>query len=230
MKKIGIIGGLGPESTLDYYRGIINLFKPIYSTSGFPEIIIESLELNSFVKLAENNEWEKIITLLSKKFDSLQVCGADFGVIASNSPHKVFDEIQKRTTLPLISIVNATCTHISNLNIKKVGLLGTKFTMASDFYAKKLDEYSIQTFVPDSEDIDYIQQKLMTEIELGIVKEETKAGIIAIIDKLLTNYTIDGLILGCTELPLIIKQHDIKIHYIDTAKIHIENIVAFCRN
>jgi aspartate racemase len=126
-----------------------------------------------------------------------------------------------------MSIVNTTCKHVSNLTIKKIGLLGTKFTMTSDFYAKKLDEYGVQTIVPNSADIEYIQHKLMTEIELGIIKEKPKQ---PFYNNLVTSSAIDGLILGCTELPLIIKQSDIKIHYIDTAKIHIENIVVFCRN
>ena len=136
MKKIGIIGGLGPESTVDYYKGIINACKPNYETHGYPEIILESVDLRTFMNFANNGEWQTIANYLAQKCELLRKSGADFGAIASNTPHKVFPSIQNKTSLPLISIVEATCDYAKKLELSTLCLLGTKFTMESDFFQK----------------------------------------------------------------------------------------------
>ena len=129
MKKIGIVGGLGPESTLDYYKGIIDAFKPDYEKNGYPEICIESVDLRTFVTYAEYNQWENVTDALAEKFENLRKNGCDFGVIASNTPHMVFNQITDRTSLPLISIVETSCEYAHQLGLKKLCLLGTRFTM-----------------------------------------------------------------------------------------------------
>jgi aspartate racemase len=142
----------------------------------------------------------------------------------------VFDQIQQGTGLPLISIVDATRQHAVQLGVGKLGLLGTKFTMESDFYPRAFNEARIELAVPGPEEIDYIQEKLFTEIEFGIIKESTKKGLLSIIDKMEGDERIEGVILGCTELPLILKPDDLRLHHIDTTAIHIARIVERCRD
>lgn len=229
MKKAGIIGGIGPESTLDYYRGIINAFKETYQESGYPEIILDSLNLKAVLDFADRNEWDAMAAMFSSHFTAMKENGADFGAIASNTPHRVFDKIQAGTPLPLISIVETSCDYMNKLGIKKVCLLGTAYTMRSGFYSDALARHGIEPVVPFPDEIDYIQEKLMTEIELGVIKPETKKGILAVIDRIERESKTEGVVLGCTELPLIIKKEDITTHYIDTMQIHIERIVKEIR-
>ncbi|MBN1407665.1 MAG: amino acid racemase [Calditrichaceae bacterium] len=230
MKKIGIIGGLGPESTLDYYKGIIDAFKADYEQTGYPEICIESVDLKTFVGYANNDEWDKVIRILAEKSERLKNIGCEFGVIASNTPHRVFNKIAKKTTLPLISIVETTCYYASILGLKKLCLLGTRFTMSSDFYQKVFEKKGIELVVPDKDEQDYIQEKLFSEIEFGIIRAETRHGLLKIYERILQDDQVEGLVLGCTELPLIIKPEHIEGAYIDPVAIHIEKIVEYCRS
>ncbi len=224
MKKIGIIGGLGPESTLDYYRGIINAFHRTYEETGYPEIVIESVNLKDAITWAANDEWDKIIALVSNGIRNLQYAGADFGAIASNTPHHVFDDIQAKTELPLLSIVRAARQYAQSLDLKKLLLLGTGFTMRSDFYQKEFEPCGIELVVPNAEHQDYIHDKIFSELELGIVKGSTKSEFLNIINI----HKTDGVILACTEFPMIIKQKDVAVPCLDTAHIHINSIVNAC--
>lgn len=228
MKKIGIIGGLGPESTLDYYKGIIDAFKSDYEQTGYPEMCIESVDLKTFVNYAENNQWEYVISGITEKLENLKNCGCDFGVIASNTPHRVFNEIEERTSLPLISIVETTCEYAGKLGTKKLCLMGTRFTMSSDFYQNVFEKKGIELVVPNKEEQDYIQEKLFTEIEFGIIKDDTRESLISINNRILNEHKVEGLILGCTELPLILKPEHISGTYIDPVALHIDKIVKFC--
>jgi aspartate racemase len=228
MKKIGIVGGLGPESTLDYYRGIIDAFKPTYETLGFPEIAVESVDLRSFTEQAQGGEWDRIAAMLIDRFEILRRGGADFGAIASNTPHRVFDQVQKGTTLPLLSIVEATRDHALQLGAAKLCLLGTGFTMRSDFFQRTFRKAGIEVIVPNQEEIEYIQDKIFSEIEFGIIKEDTRAGFLRILRRIETEQQIEGVILGCTELPMLLKPEDFSLHYIDTTAIHIAAIVDRC--
>lgn len=229
MKKIGIIGGLGPESTLDYYKGIIDAFKQNYEQTGYPEICIESVDLKAFVGYANNDEWDKVISILAEKSEQLKHIGCEFGVIAANTPHRVFNEIASKTSLPLVSIVQTTCEFAGKRGLKKLCLMGTRFTMSSDFYQKVFNKKNIELIVPNKEEQDYIQEKLFSEIEFGIIKDETRQGLINIYNRILKKDQVEGLILGCTELPLILKPEHIKGAYIDPAALHIEKIVEYCR-
>ncbi len=230
MKKIGIIGGLGPESTLDYYRGIIDAFKPDYEQTGYPEMCIESVDLKAFIRYANKNEWDKVISSLAEKSEQLKKTGCDFGVIASNTPHRVFNEIATKTSLPLISIVETTCEYAKNIGMKKLCLMGTRFTMSSDFYQNVFDKKDIELIIPNDEEQDYIQEKLFSEIEFGIIKDKTRQGLIDIYNRILKKNQIEGLILGCTELPLILKPEHVDGAYIDPVALHIEKIVEYCRD
>jgi aspartate racemase len=225
MKKIGIVGGLGPESTVDYYRGIIDAFKPTYETLGFPEIAVESVDLRSFTELAQGGEWDRIAAMLIERCEILRRGGADFGAIASNTPHRVFPQVQQGTSLPLLSIVEAARDRALKLAAGKLCLLGTKFTMQSDFYQSAFRQSGMEVVVPNREEIMYIHNKLYSEIEFGIVKPETKAAFLRIIKRIETEQQVQGVILGCTELPMLLKPEDFPLHYIDSTAIHIEAIV-----
>jgi aspartate racemase len=229
MKKIGIVGGLGPESTLDYYRGIIEAFKPAYEQFGFPEIAIESVDLLEFTREASSNAWERIAADIAGRFEILRRGGARFGAIASNTPHRVFHRIQAATSLPLLSIVEATRSYALGLGAKKLCLLGTKFTMESDFFQSSFREAGVELFVPDPGEIDYIQEKIYSEIEFGVIEESTKRRFLSILDRMQADRGIEGVILGCTELPMLLKPEDMSMHCINTTSVHIAAIVERCR-
>lgn len=224
MKRIGIIGGLGPESTVDYYKRIIEGLRSEGSLAA-PEILIYSLDMEEVLGLVSRQEWPSLVHLLTAKLKALQRAGADFAVIASNTPHIVFDELQARSPLPLISIVTATLNKAKRLGLTTLGMLGTRFTMQSNFFAPQFSEQGISVTVPPVEDQEYIHDKLMTEIELGIINEETRAGLLAIIQRMLKTEKIDGVILGCTELPLILTEDAFGLPFLNTTAIHVESII-----
>lgn len=229
MKKIGIVGGLGPESTVDYYRGIISAFHPTYDETGYPEIAIESCNLKEMLTYSNNNRWDKLADFLADKFNLLKMAGCDFGALASNTPHKVFNDIQKQTKLSLISIVQTTCNYSVENEFKKLCLFGTGYTMKSDFYQDVFRKQGIEICVPDTEEIEYIHEKIFSELEFGIVKQETKKGFISILNRVVKDNNCEGAIMGCTELPLIIKPEDISVAYLDTTTLHIQKIVEMCK-
>lgn len=230
MKKIGIIGGLGPESTSEYYSSIIESFKPDYNSLGFPEIIIESLNLKTCLKYVENNNWPLLAQTIAKACNNLLDSGAVFGAIASNTPHRVYSEITSLTKLPLISIVEETKKNIVKKGLNKLVLLGTQFTMSSDFYQKAFAESKIELVVPSKKDQSFIQDKIFNELQLGIVDNETKHRFITIINAISEKHNVQGVILACTELPLLLKPIDFKLNYIDPTQIHIQSIVDMCRS
>jgi len=225
MAKIGMIGGFGPESTLDYYRLLIETYRSMSKDESNPEIIIYSMDINKLMNLVENQELDNLVELLVDGIKVLEKGGADFGFISANTPHIVFDRINELSPIPLISIVDTTCDYIKKVGIKKVGLLGTKFTMQSDFYKKVFDKEGIELFYPNEKEQDYIQHKLMTEIELGQFLDETREGLINIIGRMIKDNSIEGVILGCTELPLILTKSEFGIPFFNTSKIHVESII-----
>jgi aspartate racemase len=229
MKKIGLIGGLSPESTISYYDGIIRLFTDTYDKRGYPEIIIESLDLKYYTQLAQSNEWDKIASGISERFNVLKNAGAKFGAIVANTPHKVFNEIQNKTQLPLISIVDATMTYALKHQFTKLLLLGTGFTMSSDFYPAPFKNAGIDLITPNKKEKEYIHNSIFTEMVLGIFKQKTKIAIEGIVDRICTENKADGVILACTELPILLEQKDLQVKLIDPSTIHINAIAEFCR-
>ena len=229
MKKIGIIGGLGPESTRDYYREIIDAFKDEYELSGFPEMVIESCDLKKFTMYASEGKWDYIAGVLSKKCENLVHSGADFIAIASNTPHKVFRQVNEICSVPIISIIEATRSEAMRRAVKKLCLLGTPFTMRESFYHDVFAGSGIELVVPRENDQAFIGKTLFEEIELGIINEATKKEYLNIIARVCETEYIDGVIMGCTELPMILKPEDIAGEYFDTLKIHVREIVRKCK-
>ena len=227
LKKIALLAGMGPESTLDYYRGIIDAFKPRYDETGNPEILIDSLNLKHLLASAEHGKWREMAEELAGHFEAMRAAGAEIGAMASNTPHKIFDDIQQQTALPLISIVEATRTEAVREHAKRLLLLGTKFTMSSDFYFKAFTQSGISLLVPDAGEQNYINDKIFAEIEHGIIRKETKQHFLEIIGRR-PKQALDGVILGCTEFSIILKKEDIDGLYLNTTDIHFDAIVRAC--
>jgi aspartate racemase len=228
MKRIGIIGGIGPESTVDYYKLIIGAFHEKLVDSGYPEIIIYSANLVSLMKILEANDWENLTNWLLEKIVALHKAGAEFAVIGSNTPHIVFDEVKSKSPIPVLSIIDETLKYAQRSGFKKLGLLGTKFTMESDFFKKPFLDKEMAVFVPEKKDQEHIHYRLFSEIELGIIKESTRIELLAIVKKMIDRHSIDALILGCTELPIILNKAEFGIPFLNTTAIHAESIVNYC--
>ena len=152
MKTIGIIGGIGPESTVDYYKGIIRVFQGQYADLAYPEIIIFSANLNQLLEIVENKEWNRLTEWLIDRVRALYNAGAEFAVIGSNTPHIVFDEVKSKSPIPLLSIIEETCRKADTLGLKKPGLMGSKLTMGSDFYQKPFENIGMSVVVPEEGD------------------------------------------------------------------------------
>ncbi|MBN2274338.1 MAG: amino acid racemase [Bacteroidales bacterium] len=230
MKRIGLIGGLGPEATVDYYKEIINAFKNGDRKPEYPEIIIYSVNMWDFLEMFKRKEFDKACGYILEKIEALRKAGADFAAITANTPHLLFDALQQKSTLPLISIVEATCHEVMARKLQHPGLFGTGLTMKADFYPQVFQKKGINIAVPDPDDIEIINEKLFSEIELGVFKKETRDLLVSMIEKMVTGRHIDSIILGCTELPLILTKNEYAgIPVLNTTGIHVKEIIHYCR-
>ena len=220
-KTIGILGGMTPESTVTYYQHITRTYIERYGNYGFPPIIVHSVSFQQYEDWMLAGEWNAIAEGLTKAVISLKNGGADFIVIATNTMHKVFHLIQKKSPLPLISIIDATAEEIQKRKMETVGLLGTIFTMKESFYKDGLKNHGIRTLVPEALDQDIVNQIIFDELGRGILKQESREQYIEIVHRL-HEKGAEGVILGCTEIPLLIKEEDCGIPLYDTAVIHAE--------
>ena len=237
MKTLGIIGGLGPESTVDYYQRIIALFRERTGDRHYPEFVIVSVDLRKGLDFMDANDLSGMGDFLLEGIDKLARAGADFGIISANTPHIVFDEVAPKSPIPLISIVEATCAAAKAQNLKRLALFGTRYTMRATFYPKVFARDGIELLVPELHDQDYIHDKYMNELVPGKFLADTRAGFLAIVDRMKATSDppsqsygeagIDGVILAGTELPLILRDpiHN-GIPFLDTTKIHVEAAVA----
>ncbi|WP_075343024.1 aspartate/glutamate racemase family protein [Tenacibaculum agarivorans] len=229
MKKFGLLGGIGPESTVEYYLQIIKKAKEITGTN--PDFLIKSIDTNVVLAYAAEKKYKDLITFLKQKINVLEEAKVDFSAMASNTPHVVYDELIKEVSVPMISIVEETCKKTKDNNLKKVGLFGTMSTMTSGFYQKKGEKYGIEIITPSQDQMEYIHDKYMKELLFRNIKQTTKKKLINIVDDLCEKYDIEGLILGGTEIPLILNQDDFEhIKIMDTTEIHVEAIVNMMLN
>lgn len=227
MKTLGIIGGLGPESTLDYYQRIIALYRERTGGEHNPEFIIVSVDLRKGLDFMDANELSGMADYLLEGITKLARAGADFGLISANTPHIVFDEVALKSPIPLISIVEATCAAAKSQNLKRLALFGTRYTMQANFYQKVFSREGIELLRPDPHDQDYLHHKYFSELVPGKFFPETRAGLLAIVDRMKTKSEIGGVILAGTELPLILRDPEHNgIPFLDTTKIHCEAAVA----
>ena len=227
MKTLGIIGGIAPESTIEYYRLIIASYRAQDPDGNYPSLIINSINLKKMIDLITANKLADVTEYLLIELQKLASAGADIGLLASNTPHIVFDDLQQKSPIPLISIVQATCQTAQAMGLRKVGLFGTRFTMQGQFYPEVFRSRGIELIVPDMNDQEYIHDKYMNELIDGIFLDETRESLLAIAERLKKKSGIEGVILGGTELPLILRDvNDSEIPFLDTTRIHVEQAVA----
>jgi len=225
-KKIGILGGLSPESTVIYYLRIVRRYQELFGDHSYPEIIIYSVSFQKFVDWMAKDRWNEITEELIRDIRNLAAAGADFALIATNTMHLVFDKVEEASPISLISIVDATAESIRKEKINAVGLLGTVFTMERDFYREGLAKYGIETLVPKKEDRDYINKVIFEELCRGLIRDESRNNFKRIIEEL-TEKGAEGIVLGCTEIPLLIGEKDVSTRIFDTAKIHADKALEF---
>ena len=225
-KRIGILGGLSPESTVTYYEYITRTYRERFGDHSYPEIIIYSVSFQEFMNWMREGRWDLITEKIVEGMTHLHRGGADFGLIATNTMHAVFDEVQKRSPMPLISIVDATAEEIKKENLEVVGLLGTTSTMSGGFYKKKLLSYSIKTLVPETKDQEYVNRIIFEELINGQILQRSRKGFIRII-KNLKDRGAQGVILGCTEIPLLIREEDVDVKLFNTTIIHAEKALNY---
>src|SRR5256714_4496580 len=222
MKTLGMIGGLGPESTFDYYQRIIALYREHAADGHYPEFIIASVDLRKGLDFMNANNLSGMGDFLLEAIGKVARAGADFGIICANTPHIVFDAVALKSPIPLISIVEATCAVAKAQNLNRLALFGTRYTMQADFYPKVFSRDDIELFVPHGKDRDYLHEKYFSELVIGKFLPETRAGLLAIVDRMKATSDIDGVILAGTELPLILRDPDHNgIPFLDTTKIHV---------
>ncbi len=219
MKKIGIIGGLSAESSIEYYKILVKEYNKIKGGAASPLLIIDSLDLEAVKNLVAKDNWEEVEQVIFRSAKNLEVAGAEVIIIATNTIHKIFYEIKEKIGVPMISIIETTGEAIQSMGLKKIGLLGTIFTMQSDFYQEVLLKYNIETIVPSSEDQQIVNQIIFDELTYHILNPESKKKYLEVISRLHENGA-EGIILGCTEIPLLVKQEDSLIPVFDTTTIH----------
>lgn len=227
MLTAGMIGGLGPESTIDYYRSILALFRARKPDGGYPHIIINSLDVDKGIAMLDSGRLADLADYLAGGVESLVRAGSDFAFIAANTPHLVFDELQRRSSIPLLSIVRATTDHAKSLGLKKVGLFGTGFTMRANFYPDEFQRAGIALVRPKSEEQEFIHKKYIGELLKNQFLAETRAEILSIAQRMKKEDEIEALVLAGTELPLLLRDAaDPGIEFLDTTVIHVEAIVG----
>ncbi len=227
MKTLGLIGGISWVSTVDYYTQINKGINERLGGLNYSECIIHSF---NYQKIKDNNDtddWDSTLRMVVSASKNLEKSGAKGIVLCANTMHFIADRIQKEIDIPIIHIATATALEIKKVGLKKIGLLGTKFTMEYDFFKSKLNEQGIEALIPaKTSDKDFVHNTIFEELGKGIIQEETKKRYLSIIEDLKNNGA-EGIIAGCTEIPLIIKESDIDLPYFDTALIHGKSAIEF---
>lgn len=222
MKTIGLIGGMSWESTVTYYEIINRTIKEKLGGLHSGKLVLFSVDFQEIEECQAKGEWDKSAKILTEAAQSLEKAGADFIVICTNTMHKIAPDIQKNINIPILHIAEATADELDKKEIKKVALLGTKYTMEQDFYKNKLIDRGIEVVIPDDEDRAEVNRVIYEELCLGKILPASKKRFLDIMDKLAKNGA-QGVILGCTEIGLLVQQKDTEISLFDTAAIHAES-------
>ena len=227
MRRIGIVGGMAPESTVEYYRLLVAAYQAARPDGSYPPIVINSIDLTKMLDLVARREFSSLVVFLLEEVQRLADAGAELGLLASNTPHIVFDEINRQSPIPLVSLVEAACGAVKGLGLKKVGLFGTRSTMQADFYPKVFSRAGIAISLPTEEEQEFINQKYLGEIVRGIFLPPTRKKLLAIAEAMKKREQIEGLILGGTELPLCLRKDSHQgIPLLDTAKLHVQAVIT----
>lgn len=225
MKKLGLIGGMGPESTIPYYHGIVYGVNRKLGEKIFPELSVESVNVFKVLELCSEQNYSDLVDYLMNAINNLAKCGADFAALSANTAHIVFAELKEKSPIPLISIVEATAKEADRQGLRRLGLIGTVFTMTGEFFKTPFTKRGIEIITPSDEEMKYINDKISSELELGIVRGDTLQEFQRIILRMKTKDSIQAVILGCTELPLLLNDDVSPVPCLDTMKIHINALV-----
>jgi len=228
-KKIGILGGTSPESTVEYYRYLTRSYTERFGDHGYPEIIIYSVSFQGYVDWCFGERWDLVAQGLIESAKKLEAAGADFLIIAANTLHIVYDQVQAGVGIPMISILDATADAIEAKGFRTAGLLGTKFTMEKPFYRDALARRGISVIVPEADDRQYINKVLYEELSEGKIRDESRDGFIRIMETL-EERGAEGVVLGCTEIPLLVGEKDTNMTLFDTTRIHAEAALNYALN
>ncbi|MBI2683127.1 MAG: amino acid racemase [Acidobacteriales bacterium] len=227
MKTIGIVGGIGPESTIEYYRFLIAAWRERVPDGSNPPILINSIDLKSMLGMIGAGQLDEVTGMLSGAIEQLARGGAEFALLASNTPHIVFDRLAARARIPLLSIVEAAAAHARARGLRKPALFGTRFTMQGRFFPEVFTRTGIALAVPRPEEQIYIHDKYMNELLNNQFLPDTRAGLVAIVERMRAEEGIDGVVLAGTELPLILRDAPgAGVPFLDTTRIHVEAAVA----
>lgn len=219
MKTIGLIGGMSWESTVTYYKIVNEVIKERLGGLHSAKVLLYSVDFQEIEACQAKGEWDKSADILAEAAGNLEKAGADFIVICTNTMHKVVPQIQAKIAIPILHIAEATAQELKEHQVKKVALLGTKYTMKQDFYKEKVIEAGIEVLIPNDEDVEVVNHIIYDELCLGIISQESREQYLQIIEKL-KERGAQGVILGCTEIGLLIKQEDTNLPVFDTTQIH----------
>jgi len=226
MRTAGMIGGLGPESTIDYYRSIVARYRVRKPDGGYPHVVINSLDVEKGISMLDAGRLDDLADYLSAGVEPLVRAGADFGFMAANTPHLVFNEVQLRSAIPLLSIVRATSDHAKAMGLKNVGLLGTGFTMRASFYPEEFQRAGIALVLPKESEREFIHRKYIGELLKNQFLPETRTEILRIVQRMMAEDSVEATVLAGTELPLLLRNLDVTgIEFLDTTVIHVEAVV-----
>jgi len=225
-RTIGILGGMSPESTAMYYEYITRTYKQRFGDFGFPEILIYSVNFQKFADWQREGRWAEAAGEMAKALERLRGAGADFGLIATNTMHIVFDEVQKAVRMPLLSIVDTTAEAIQTAGLTLVGLLGTVFTMRERFYRDGLARFGIDVLVPDDSRQERINEVIYGELCQGEILPESRRMFLDVIDEL-QKAGAQGVVLGCTEIPLLVRSQDCDLPVFNTTLLHAERALNY---
>jgi aspartate racemase len=225
-KRIGILGGMTPESTVTYYQHIVHAWQQRHGDHRYPEIVIFSMSFQQLEDWMEAGRWDDVERALGEGLRRLGAAGADFGVIATNTMHLLFDRLAAASPIPLLSIVEATARAVVCAGLRTVGLLGTRFTMEQSFYADGLARHGIATLVPDQPAREDVHRVIMRELSMGALNDGSRRRYLEIVDGLVARGA-QGIVLGCTEIPLLVRPGDTAVPLFDTATLHAEAALAW---
>jgi len=225
MQKCGLIGGIGPESTINYYASINRLFQERTHSVASAPVFINSIDLPKMIAFIQDDAKEALTDYLATAVEECALAGAEFAALAACTPHVVFEQLQQRCSIPLLSIVEVTRDHAAKLGVTRAGILGTWFTMQGNFFPKAFAREGISIVQPSPTEQEYIHDKYFSELAKVVLKAETRTELIRIIQNLKSRETIDAILLGGTELSLILTGESIcEIPLLDTTAIHVEAI------
>jgi len=227
MKTIGLIGGMSWESTVEYYRIINEIVKERLGGLHSAKILMYSVDFEEIAELQHEGRWKELTDAMVEIARRLEEAGADVLLICTNTMHKMADDVQQELGIPLLNIIDVTAERIKKLGLRRVGLLGTRFTMEDDFYKSRLArKHEIEVLIPNKEEREVVHEIIYEELCLGVIRQSSKEKVKRIAKNLVSRGA-EGIILGCTELPLLIRQEDCEVPVLDTTRIHAKAAVEY---